>query len=212
MEVPPFLQFPHLTSRLAHQVGQRDMGRTNIGAASAVHAVLRMGGSAGAPPRFPSGPGPQRWGRGAWGRRRRIAHTEYRRWEPGSRGCSQGAQTQKAVGVGQYRGLQALLGHPCHGAAHQDQARLLPEAAGRRRPAPSAACPGGPTGCGAGLPRPPVTVTARWVRGRPLFSASPTAKAAETLKTTQRTSSARPPGGTSRRVTDWTICFSAPMG
>ena len=44
MEVPPFLQFPHLTSRLAHQVGQRDMGRTDIGAASAVHAVLRMEG------------------------------------------------------------------------------------------------------------------------------------------------------------------------
>ena len=47
-----------------------------------------------------------------------------------SRGCSQGARHRRPLVLGSTGASRLFWVTPCHGAAHQDQARLLPEAAG----------------------------------------------------------------------------------
>ena len=59
---------------------------------------------------------------------------------------------------------------------------------------------------------PPLTVTARWVRGLPFIRAERTIYTVATLNTEHFTSSADWPGGTSRPVTVRISCFSMPRG
>ena len=120
-------------------------------------------------------------------------------------------EAQQGIGVLYHWGIQIPLHRPGHGAAGENDHRLLPQAAGRLQQAAQRGADGHPQ-----VPRAGHRAAAYRHRpvgqGLPFIRAERTIYTVATLNTEHFTSSADWPGGTSRPVTVRISCFSMPRG